>query len=96
MHIEFSPLAISDLQDIADFIAQDSPVNASNFANRLLDRCLQIGQAPEGYIERPEVGKNIRSVAFQRYMIFYSFTDNLIRVERILHGSRDYLSNDFM
>lgn len=96
MSISFSPLAISDLQAISDHIALDSPTNAADFVNQLLDRCLDIDLAPEGYIARPEIGDNIRSVAFKHYMIFYSNIEGDVRVERILHSSRDYLGGDVL
>ena len=91
MRVEFSPRAYADLENIGDHIAKDNPANANSFVNKLIDRCLDISHAPEGYIKRPELGRNIRSIAFRNYMIFYTFKPNLVRIERILHGSRDYL-----
>lgn len=96
MRVEFSPAAFEDLQTIGDRIAEDSPVNAAQFVDKLIDRCLSVSDAPEGYITRPELGENIRSVAFQNYMIFYTTGGDRVRIERILHGSRDYLSGGFM
>jgi len=95
VQVEFSPLAYADLEIIGDHIARDSPANALSFVNRLIDRCLDIALAPEGYVERPELGKHVRSVAFQDYLIFYSALAKTIRIERIIHGSRDYLSTGF-
>ena len=95
MKVEFSPKAFHDLEAIGDFIAQDSPVNAAKFVNKLIDRCMDIARAPKGYIARPELGVDIRSVAFQDYLIFYTADQQSLRVERIIHGSRDYLSEDF-
>jgi len=92
---KFSPKAFADLEGIGDYIAKDSPANAATFVNALIDRCLDITLAPEGYIERPELGANIRSVAFRNYLIFYTAGGNSLRVERILHGSRDYRDSDF-
>ena len=96
MKTEFSPLAFNDLENIGDHIAIDSPANAASFVNDLINRCAQIALAPEGYIERPELGDNIRSVAFRNYMVFYSTTKTMVRIERILHGSRDYLNTGFL
>ncbi|WP_245469990.1 type II toxin-antitoxin system RelE/ParE family toxin [Mesorhizobium sp. M2C.T.Ca.TU.002.02.1.1] len=33
--------------------------------------------------------RGLRSVAFQKYVIFYTVEGDDVRVERILHGSRD-------
>jgi toxin ParE1/3/4 len=38
---------------------------------------------------RPELGQAIRSVLFGRYVIFYTAHPDEIRIERLLHGSRD-------
>ena len=96
MKVEFSPRAITDLTDIGDYIARDNPANADNFVNVLLDYCLEIKLAPEGYTARPELGENIRSLPFKAYMIFYTSSETHIRIERILHGSRDYLSGEYL
>nr|WP_245463178.1 MULTISPECIES: type II toxin-antitoxin system RelE/ParE family toxin [unclassified Mesorhizobium] len=45
--------------------------------------------APRGGAPRSELWPALRSVAFQRYVIFYTVEDDDVRVERILHGSRD-------
>lgn len=89
-------MAFADLEAIGDFIAKDNPGNAANFVNGLIDRSLSIALAPEGYVARPELGEAIRSVAYDGYLIFYAAQDDLIRIERILHGSRDYLSKGFL
>lgn len=95
MQTEYSRLAISDLEAIQDYIAQDSPVNADKFIEKILDRCDDILSAPEGYLARSEIMDGLRSVAFKDYMIFYTFEVEVVRIERILHGSRDYLKGEF-
>lgn len=96
MRVEFSPRAFDDLESIGDHIAEGNPENASAFVNELIDRSLEIALAPEGYIERPELGFGVRSVAFHKYMIFYTAEKTFIRIERILHGSRDYTNSNFL
>jgi toxin ParE1/3/4 len=44
---------------------------------------------PLGYVERPELKEGLRSCAYSAYVIFFMIDDQGIRIERILHGSRD-------
>lgn len=95
MQVEFSPKAFEDLDTIADYVAIDSAAIAVKFINSLIDRCLEIPLAPKGYIERPELGDNVKTLAFKDYLIIYRLASDVIRIERIIHGSRDYLKADF-
>ncbi len=46
---------------------------------------------PEAYPLRPDLGDNIRMIPFKAYLIFYSAGEE-IRIERVLHGARNYSS----
>ena len=89
MQLEFSPLAQQDLETIGDYIAQDSPGNALRFVQSLRTQCQKIGMAPLAYVARLELGEGLRSCAHGRYIIFFRARDNLVRIERILHGAMD-------
>lgn len=93
--VSYSPKAYEDLDQISAYISQDNPAAATDFILEILDRCDSIVDAPKGYIRRDELAENIRSVAFRAYLIFYSVLDDDVRIERIIHASRDYLSDDF-
>jgi len=90
-----SPVARADLMDIADFIADASPRTALEFVDKLEERCLKIGTSPESYRLRPELAAGLRSVVFSAYLIFYRAEANTVRIERILHGSRNLPEVDF-
>jgi toxin ParE1/3/4 len=51
--IDFTPLAEADLEQIGDYIAQDSPRRALSFIRELRDQCRKIAAAPLSYRERP-------------------------------------------
>ncbi|WP_047685643.1 MULTISPECIES: type II toxin-antitoxin system RelE/ParE family toxin [Xenorhabdus] len=89
MKLSISPLAEYDLEEIGDWIAQDNPVRALSFTKELYQQCLLLAEAPEIYRERSELGKGIRSSTYGRYVIFFQVLDTEVRIERILHGSRD-------
>jgi toxin ParE1/3/4 len=89
MRVRLSRRAETDLIEITDFIALDNPERASEFEDELLERANKIACAPLGYVERPELKMGIRSCAHGAYVIFFTFDDQGVRIERILHGARD-------
>lgn len=92
MKLGVSPLAEQDLEAIGDYIAQDNPVRAVSFVEELYQQCLLIAESPVLYRERPELGQSVRSRAYGRYLIVFRVLDTEVRIERLLHGSRDVLS----
>ena len=78
-----------DLAEITDFITLDNPERAFEFEEELIAKAHKIAQAPRGYVERPELKEGLRSCAYGAYTIFFTIDDEGIRIERILHGSRD-------
>ena len=89
MKLGIAPLAEHDLEAIGDWIAQDNPVRAVSFTEELYQQCLLIAESPVIYRERPELGQGVRSCAYGRYLVLFRVLDAEVRVERILHGSRD-------
>ncbi|EBP0014030.1 type II toxin-antitoxin system RelE/ParE family toxin [Salmonella enterica] len=89
MKLGIAPQAEHDLEAIGDWIAQDNPVRAVSFTEELYQQCLLIAESPVIYRERPELGRGVRSCAYGRYLVLFRVLDTEVRVERILHGSRD-------
>ncbi len=89
MRLQLSPLAQTDLEDIGDYIALDSPANALRFIQGLRAQCKKITLSPLAYIARPELGEGLRSCSHGRYMIFFHADSDFVRIERILHSGRD-------
>lgn len=87
MKLGISPLAEQDMEAIGDYIARDNPVRAVMY-----QQCLMIAESPAIYRERPELGMSIRSCSYGRYLIVFRVLDTEVRVERLLHGSRDIIS----
>ncbi len=92
MKLGISPLAEQDMEAIGDYIAQDNPVRAVSFTEELYQQCLLIGESPGIYRERPELGQCVRSCAYGRYLIVFRVLDAEVRIERLLHGSRDIIT----
>ncbi|MDO8296126.1 MAG: type II toxin-antitoxin system RelE/ParE family toxin [Caulobacter sp.] len=89
MKVIFSPRSEEDLEEIADFIARDSPRRAIRFIAEIRATCEKLADAPFGHELQPQLQAGIRRAVHGRYLIFYSVNPDLIRVERILHGARD-------
>ena len=91
MRLSFTESALSDLDEIAEYIAQDHPNSAASFVKELLAVCERLTLAPMGYIAIGNAnGRVIRMRPHKRYLIFYTVTDETVEVVHVLHGSRDY------
>ncbi len=96
MRVRFSRRSEHDLEEIADYIALDSPVNAARFIRRLRKCCTKLGLFPNANRPRFDLVENMRSVAFERYTIFYHVGKKEILIARILHSARDIDGGDFV
>jgi len=95
MKVVFSPRSEEDLEEIADFIARDSPRRAVRFIAEVRVTCEKLADAPLGYELQPQLDPGIRRTVHGRYLIFYSVEPERVRIERILHGARDLTDDLF-
>ena len=79
-----SPRAAADLEEIADYIARDSPVRAEA-------KCRAVAAAPKFYPARADLAPGLRMAVHGRYLMMYRDLpdEDTVRVERVLHSSRD-------
>jgi plasmid stabilization system protein ParE len=89
MRLRLSPYVPGDLEEIADYIAKDSPRHAARLLRVLRARMKEIAKQPELYRLRPELGVDARLASVGHYVILFRIRQNAIRIERVLHGSRD-------
>jgi len=89
MRLRLSKYVPGDLEEIADYIAQDSPRNAVRFIRILRRRMQEIAKQPLLFQLRPELGQDARLATQGNYIILFRILNNTVRVERVLHGSRD-------
>lgn len=83
------PLAEEDLIDIWSYIAEESPIQADKFLDKLQRNLEKLVVLPEMGRERPEIKKDLRSFVFKPYVIFYRKVKSGIEIIRVLHGARD-------
>ena len=86
------PIAEADLDNIIDYIAQDSPANAKKFGKELRDKTKQLAEFPcTGRSGRPSLPDWLRElVAHKNYIIFYRVLDESRTVEilRVKHAAQ--------
>ena len=83
------PRARIDIEEIWDFIAQDSLMQADAFIDRLNAKMRFLAQQPDLGRVRDELCLGVRSFPFERYVLFYLPTKRGIELVRVLHGARD-------
>lgn len=91
MRLRLSPCVPGDLEGIAEYIAQDSPRHAARMLRLLRARMKEIARNPKIYRLRPEIGAEARLATVGNYVILFRIHQKTVRIERVVHGSRDLL-----
>ncbi|MEI6043233.1 MAG: type II toxin-antitoxin system RelE/ParE family toxin [Chloroflexota bacterium] len=90
------PAAENDLDDISDYIAEQSDNERAREVLREIYRKMQLhATQPNAGRRCDELKKGIRSFSVYRYVVFYRPLDDGIIVVRVLHGSRDLEAQDY-
>ncbi len=84
-----SPEAEQDLLDIWLYIAEDSPIYADRFLDRLEEKVFNLAEFTKIGIDRPELALDLKSFPVDRYVLYYRTNTDGIDLVRVLHGSRD-------
>ena len=88
--VRISGDAENDLDAIWLYIANDSPVNADRFLDRLVSTLTTtLSTAPLAGRTRDEFGVGLRSFPIEGYIAFYRVRDEVVEIVRIIHGARD-------
>lgn len=78
MKVNWSPLAISKLETISDYIALDKESAAINWVNDILDTTDALAHQPEMERAVPELpGKNYRELIIGNYRVIYSIGNSI-------------------
>ena len=95
MIVTITAEAEADLEQIAIYVAEQSPRSALELVRALRERCETLLDAPRGYPLVPRYEHlGIRRRPFGRFLIFYRGTDaiEVVHILHGLHGARDYES----
>ena len=88
MKVEWSPLALERVDDIAQYIARDSPEAAVRWVVELFETVERLANYPESGRTVPEVGiRRIREVIFGAYRVIYSVREN-VEILTVRRGSQ--------
>lgn len=89
MRLRISHFIESDLNDIAEYIAQDNPQRALTVIEDIEARFLEISMNPLIYQLRPEIGPAARLVTVGSYAILFRVVEDMVQIERVVYGGRD-------
>lgn len=87
--LELSPFIESDLDDIADYMAQDNPSRAVTFIQAIRSKFYDIHHNPLRYQLRPDIGSEARMATVNGYAVLFRITGEVVRIERVVYGGRD-------
>ncbi|MDL2406196.1 type II toxin-antitoxin system RelE/ParE family toxin [Rhizobium calliandrae] len=91
MILEFSYEAENDLEQIADYIAQDNPRRALSFVRELRSKCEDLVDNPNGFALVPGYEHHgIRRRVHGNYLIFYRVESVKVVIIHVVHGATDY------
>jgi toxin ParE1/3/4 len=89
--VKWEVRAVEDLDEIFDNIFQQSPQNAIDVINELLDLADSLGQFPEKFhsLETPiKTSRNYRFVAKWSFKIIYEVTEHSIWIMRVFNSAK--------
>lgn len=90
MRIDWSDLALDDVDEIRAYIAKDSPHYARQFVERLFDAADKIATFPMRGRAVPEVeDSNVREAIVQGYRLMYRVETDRLLILAVMHGRRD-------
>jgi toxin ParE1/3/4 len=89
MQLTLSDFVEGDLDEIAAYIAEDSPRRAVSFIREIRGKFNDIQHNPLLYQLRPDIGETARLATHGRYSILFRVVAEVVRIERVVYGGRD-------
>lgn len=93
--IRINPVATTDLQEIKNYISEDSAEAATKIVKDIIDKIEMLAELPElgvMLMYKIKLKTRYRYIICGQYLIFYIYENNIVSVQRILHGKRDYMA----
>ena len=91
MIVRISDVAERDLENIADYIAEDNPARARAFVQELRTAALILGDFPSRYpLLVNYEHRGVRRRPHEKYLIFYTIETDHVAIVHILNGAQDY------
>lgn len=90
MQLRMSNPAISDVEKIADHLAEKASMNsADKFLAALNKKLKKISQFPSIGRLRNEIRENARSISVESYLVLYEVDGDIIVILRVVSGYQD-------
>ena len=91
MDVYFSPLAVSDLAEIRDYIAERNVDAAEQLLDAIEEACNRIGHHPQIGRSRDDMIPGIRVFPVKKnYAVFYRVLADAVEIVRVVHAARDF------
>ncbi len=90
-NVEIAPVAERDIEEIWDYIAADSPENATAFIVCLEEQIDTLEQFPERcplIPENEQLGTAYRHLLYGSYRTIFRIAGKTVYILRIIHGAR--------
>jgi len=88
-HVQHTSSAKADTSEALAYLGERSPDASERLATELDQRITLLASQPLMGRMRDDLSPGLRSSVVGKYHIFYRFTDDELRVVRILRGSRN-------
>ena len=86
-----TPRAELDLIEIWDYISADNQNAADKLVLAINEKCDLLARQPEIGRKRADLGSDIRSFAYRRYLILYRIVVDGVEIIRVVHSARNLL-----
>ena len=93
-HVEFLPVAESDLENIFDYIMLEDPSAAEKMLDNIVSSLKRLEDFPNSGVRishKSLAHYHFRMVVIEPYVAFYKVFEDAVFVYRILHGAQDYI-----
>jgi toxin ParE1/3/4 len=85
-------LASRDLNDIADYFAENSLKAGDRFFRAFNRKCHQLVNFPNSGKSYAEIHPALRGLSLEGYVVFYRMLEDGIEILRVVNGRRDFPS----
>ncbi|MBW4552489.1 MAG: type II toxin-antitoxin system RelE/ParE family toxin [Aphanocapsa sp. GSE-SYN-MK-11-07L] len=85
-------LASQDLNEIADYFAENSVEAGERFFHDFNRKCQQLVAFPNSGKSYKTIHPGLRGLSFEGYVIFYRLLDDGIEILRVVSGRRNFPS----
>ena len=85
-------LASQDLNEIADYFAENNIEVGERFFQAFNRKCQQLVAFPNSGKSHESIRPGLRGLSFEKYIIFYRILEDGIEILRVVSGRRDFPS----